>query len=763
MRIVALYLACLWSSLVCPTFEMEQPHRQKRQLDWNSGGRIYHFDHLAMSSDISPEHRASGEESSSSSEEDPNPVQSTALPKSGLPGDPGIDYPILPSIPLTDFHCRGRAPGFYGDTQTACQVFHVCDMSGRQDSFLCPNGTIFSQQLFACDWWYNVKCSATRQHYQLNSNLFKGGDVNLYGTPSFWNWLSESEEVQSNTPSPKDKGRSHQKAATRPNKYVETPSPAARGPSVQLQKFTEPTTQQLEIEQLPEPAPLVQSQPAEQLSEPVVDSAELQPIGPPKVETARPSQWESFVPLSRPAPQVAATLPPSLSDDHVASQGFTTDYQNHYFNWINEAIHPGPDMAPELSWSDLGPNGPLMTGHRSQVADEQSTGQQSPPVDRRRKAKPAVRHTQKPVAVKKQTLPRQAAALTPPTQPPAYVSKATSFKKQNTSPSKQVATLPPIKPSSKPVSKPGVSKASPSLKATPTSTPKSKPSKTKPKERSSTVTETFDRPTAKNDYFNEDEDVAHYDDTSNKSTNQRIREVIARQTSRFGSKLKKAGRTQQTESQETTYHAQREKKFVPSPKLMPIVPSPQIIPNRSDAVVTNPFTWVVSPSQPVSSHRTEPFWGHSPARNFAYYQPPTSSPVSRAQQPTPAANWLVGPSVFENAYTERRSSKTPEVYRPSEARSLDQSSPSLRKTLALERIQPAFRPSQPIPAITSNSHQPRVRTLRAHPSPKGRSAGVKRKRNSKSKAITAYDPRLDRPYGQNHPIWKLQNWESTKI
>ena len=55
----------------------------------------------------------------------------------------------------------------------AQQVFHVCDMSGRQDSFLCPNGTIFSQQLFACDWWYNVKCSATRQHYQLNSNLFK--------------------------------------------------------------------------------------------------------------------------------------------------------------------------------------------------------------------------------------------------------------------------------------------------------------------------------------------------------------------------------------------------------------------------------------------------------------------------------------------------------------------------------------------------------------------------------------------------------------
>ncbi|KAI9565615.1 hypothetical protein GHT06_009407 [Daphnia sinensis] len=759
MRIVALYLACLCSSLVCPTFEMEQPHRQKRQLDWNSGGRIYHFDHLALSSDIGPEHRASGEESSSSSEEDPDPVHSTALSKSGLPGDPGIDYPILPSIPLTDFHCRGRAPGFYGDTQTACQVFHVCDISGRQDSFLCPNGTIFSQKLFACDWWYNVQCSATREHYQLNRNLFKGGDVNLYGTPSFWNWLSESEEVHSNAPSPKDKGRYHQKATIRPSKYIETPSPAPRGPSVQHQKFTEPTAhQQLEIEQLPEAAPLVQSQPAEQLQEPVVDSAELEPIGPPKVEFGRPSQWEPSAPAFRPSPQVAATLAPPLSEDEIASQGFTRDYQNHYFNWMNQAIHPSPDMAPELSWSDLGPNGPLMTGHRSQVADEQSTGQQSPPADRRRKAKPAVQHTQKPVAVKKQTSTRQA-VLTPPTQPPAYVSKAASFKKQITSPSKQVTTLPPVKSTFKPASKSGVSKAPPSLKTTPTSAPKSKLNKTKPKERSSTVTETFDRPMAKNDYFNEDEDVAHYDDSSNKPTNQRIREAIARQTSRFGSKLKKVGKTHQTEHQETTYHTQREKKFVPSPKVMPIVPSPQILPNRADAFA-NPFTWVASSSQPVTLYRTEPFWGHSPAQDLASYKPSTSPfPVSRVQ-PTPAANWPVGPSIRN---TERRSSKSTEVYRSSEARSLDQSVPSSRSTLALERIQPAFRPSQPIPAITSNSHQPRVRTLRAHPSPKARSAGVKRKRKSKSKAITAYDPRLDRPYGQNHPIWKLQNWESTKI
>lgn len=328
--------------------------------------------------------------------------------------------------------------------------------------------------------------------------------------------MSESEEVHSNSPSPKEVGRAHQKAAVRPSKYIETPSPAPRGPPVQFQQSTEPTPQQLEIEQLPEAAPLVQSQPTEQFAEPVVDSAELEPIGPPRVEPARPSQWDSFVPASRPAPQIVATLPPALSDEEVATQGFTRDYQNH-FSWMNEAVHSNSDMdmAPELRWSDLGPNGPLMTGHHSQLADEQSTRQQSVPADRRRKAKPAVQRTQKPVAVKKQTSTRQA-VLTPPTQPPAYVPKSASFKKQIVSSPKHVATSPPVKSFFKSVSKPATSKVSSSPKVTPTSAPKSKLNKTKPKEKSITVTETTNRPLARNDYFNED--IADYDDRSNKPT-----------------------------------------------------------------------------------------------------------------------------------------------------------------------------------------------------------------------------------------------------
>ncbi|KAJ8960518.1 hypothetical protein NQ318_013802, partial [Aromia moschata] len=52
-------------------------------------------------------------------------------------------------------------------------VWHYCDLNGGQASFLCPNGTIFSQVALTCDWWYNVKCASTPQLYVLNERLYK--------------------------------------------------------------------------------------------------------------------------------------------------------------------------------------------------------------------------------------------------------------------------------------------------------------------------------------------------------------------------------------------------------------------------------------------------------------------------------------------------------------------------------------------------------------------------------------------------------------
>ncbi|CAG2102959.1 unnamed protein product [Medioppia subpectinata] len=52
------------------------------------------------------------------------------------------------------------------------KVFHICQTGGRKNSFLCPNGTMFNQQVFVCDWWHNVQCGDSVTHYPLNENIY---------------------------------------------------------------------------------------------------------------------------------------------------------------------------------------------------------------------------------------------------------------------------------------------------------------------------------------------------------------------------------------------------------------------------------------------------------------------------------------------------------------------------------------------------------------------------------------------------------------
>ncbi|GBN92380.1 hypothetical protein AVEN_203874-1, partial [Araneus ventricosus] len=92
---------------------------------------------------------------------------------SGAPGQPGTDYPNYYEIPLTNFDCKEyHAPGFYADVEAGCQVFHNCDTDLQKHSFLCPNGTVFRQELFICDWWYNVRCEDSPDHFPLNDGLY---------------------------------------------------------------------------------------------------------------------------------------------------------------------------------------------------------------------------------------------------------------------------------------------------------------------------------------------------------------------------------------------------------------------------------------------------------------------------------------------------------------------------------------------------------------------------------------------------------------
>merc|ERR1711892_642961 len=107
---------------------------------------------------------------SAQQEEDPIAALSNAIP-----GSPGEDYPIFSSPPDTSFLCDGHIEGYYADPEAECQAFHICANFGYDDltkySFLCPNGTLFNQQYFICDWWFNVDCSQAEDFYSLNEDV----------------------------------------------------------------------------------------------------------------------------------------------------------------------------------------------------------------------------------------------------------------------------------------------------------------------------------------------------------------------------------------------------------------------------------------------------------------------------------------------------------------------------------------------------------------------------------------------------------------
>merc|ERR1712025_521793 len=95
---------------------------------------------------------------------------------SNIPGVPGEDYPIYSEVPETAFACDGQVDGgYYADPEAECQVFHICTADGAgglaKYSFLCPNGTLFNQNYFVCDWWFNFDCSTAEELYSLNDEI----------------------------------------------------------------------------------------------------------------------------------------------------------------------------------------------------------------------------------------------------------------------------------------------------------------------------------------------------------------------------------------------------------------------------------------------------------------------------------------------------------------------------------------------------------------------------------------------------------------
>ena len=72
--------------------------------------------------------------------------------------------------------------GYYADPEADCQVFHICTADGQgglaKYSFLCPNGTVFNQNYFICDWWFNFDCAEAEALYSLNEDIAAEREAN---------------------------------------------------------------------------------------------------------------------------------------------------------------------------------------------------------------------------------------------------------------------------------------------------------------------------------------------------------------------------------------------------------------------------------------------------------------------------------------------------------------------------------------------------------------------------------------------------------
>lgn len=74
-------------------------------------------------------------------------------------------------IPKTSFSCADKQSGeYYADPDVQCQVYHICvpGVTGKlaKISFVCPNGTIFSQSSRVCSTYDRVHCPLAQRFYE---------------------------------------------------------------------------------------------------------------------------------------------------------------------------------------------------------------------------------------------------------------------------------------------------------------------------------------------------------------------------------------------------------------------------------------------------------------------------------------------------------------------------------------------------------------------------------------------------------------------
>ena len=98
-----------------------------------------------------------------------------------------------------------NASGYYSDPEAECQAFHICTADGAgglaKYSFLCPNGTLFNQNYFICDWWFNFDCATAEDLYSLNDEIAAERDA-LAGASDQAEYGASASEYAAPVPPP---------------------------------------------------------------------------------------------------------------------------------------------------------------------------------------------------------------------------------------------------------------------------------------------------------------------------------------------------------------------------------------------------------------------------------------------------------------------------------------------------------------------------------------------------------------------------------
>ncbi|XP_017778211.1 PREDICTED: uncharacterized protein LOC108563907 [Nicrophorus vespilloides] len=101
------------------------------------------------------------------------------------------------------FSCEGREYGYYADVENECQLFHVClpvtYSNGRSQtfrwSFICPEETVFNQEIFTCTRSdESIDCADSPRYYNLNTNF--GDDLSVAEVPAASSAEEEQEQEQ---------------------------------------------------------------------------------------------------------------------------------------------------------------------------------------------------------------------------------------------------------------------------------------------------------------------------------------------------------------------------------------------------------------------------------------------------------------------------------------------------------------------------------------------------------------------------------------